>query len=416
MPYPYSSTSVNLVADNGPISYASIDLLDNVPVKDQLKVYLDGQLKVYNTDYTIDLTLQEITMTPAVTGTVKVARVTDIENKEVTFTNSSVLTAQDLNKNSDQLLFLAQELYDKAQDIAVTSVGSIAPNAVTEEKLNKSPGSEAVTTSTIRDGAVIEAKIGTNAVTETKIADDAVTEDKILDAAVTTDKIDNLAVTTAKIADDAIDNDKMSVGAPTWDGSGNVTVTNDLTVTNNAMVDGNLSFDSGFGSTAVAYGCRAWATWTTAASLTGTYVRSGNTITVTRNAHGYSNGTYLYLDFTSGAGTDGFYQISNVATNTFTVTDTASGTVTTSNVTIRAVVLGMAGVSKIEPESVISPLSWDITLSNAMPDLGYAVLPSVIDDTPNYAFLNTGLAKTTTKFRIEAGIANPLGFSVAVFR
>ena len=68
-------------------------------------------------------------------------------------------------------------------------------------------------------------------------------------------------------------------------------------------------------------------------SVTGTYSRSGTTITVTKSSHGFSNNTKLYLDFTSGTGTDGEYTISNVATNTFTVTDTASGT-TNGNVTI----------------------------------------------------------------------------------
>lgn len=415
---PYSYTTYNPTVSTTDFSYSSLDLLTDVPVKDQLKVYKNGQLVPYGAGASGWLVIagDNIQLGTAVsTGTIKIARESDIVNKEVTFTNSSVLTAQDLNKNSDQLLFLCQELYDKAQDIAVTTAGSLADNSVTEAKLQKTGGSEAVTTSTIRDGAVIEAKIGTNAVTETKIADDAVTEDKILDGAVTTDKIADGDVTTAKIADDAVNNDKMSAGAPTWDGSGNVTVTNDLTVTNNAAVDGNLSFDSGFGSTAVAYGCRAWATWTTPASLTGTYVRSGNTITVTRNSHGYSNGTYLYLDFTSGAGTDGFYQISNVTPNTFDVTDTASGVVATSSVTIRAVVLSMNGISKIEATNPAAVLGWTITLTSAMPDTSYAILPSVSAAAANYVSVDTGLAKSITQFRIVS-TGTPLAFSVAVFR
>lgn len=63
----------------------------------------------------------------------------------------------------------------------------------------------------------------------------------------------------------------------------------------------------------------------------GTYNRSGTTVTVTENNHGFSNGQILYLDFSAGTGgtaTDGFYAISNVATNTFEVTDTATGTIT----------------------------------------------------------------------------------------
>ena len=62
-------------------------------------------------------------------------------------------------------------------------------------------------------------------------------------------------------------------------------------------------------------------------SVSATYARSGTTITVTSNSHGLSNGDTLIADFTSGAGTDGWYTVANVTTNTFTVTDSASGTI-----------------------------------------------------------------------------------------
>jgi len=61
---------------------------------------------------------------------------------------------------------------------------------------------------------------------------------------------------------------------------------------------------------------------------TGTYARSGNTITVTATSHGLSNGDQVILDVTSGGATDGFYTLQSVAdANTFTVTDSASGTI-----------------------------------------------------------------------------------------
>ena len=59
----------------------------------------------------------------------------------------------------------------------------------------------------------------------------------------------------------------------------------------------------------------------------GTYARSGTTVTITATSHGLSNGDQVIADFTSGAATDGFYTIANVTTNTFTVTDAASGTI-----------------------------------------------------------------------------------------
>ena len=70
-----------------------------------------------------------------------------------------------------------------------------------------------------------------------------------------------------------------------------------------------------------------------------TYARSSNTVTVTLNGHGYSNGDQVILDMTSGNGSDGYYTIANVTTNTFTVTDASSGT-TSGNVTVHPVRFG----------------------------------------------------------------------------
>ena len=66
----------------------------------------------------------------------------------------------------------------------------------------------------------------------------------------------------------------------------------------------------------------------------GTYARSGTTVTITRNAHGLSNGDVVYADFISGSATDNYYTIANVAVNTFELTDSSSGT-TSGNVTYK---------------------------------------------------------------------------------
>ena len=70
-----------------------------------------------------------------------------------------------------------------------------------------------------------------------------------------------------------------------------------------------------------------------------TYARSGTTLTVTLNGHGYSNGDQVILDVTSGNGSDGYYTIANVQTNTFTVTDVSSGT-TSGTVTVHPIRFG----------------------------------------------------------------------------
>ena len=66
---------------------------------------------------------------------------------------------------------------------------------------------------------------------------------------------------------------------------------------------------------------------------TGTYSRSGTTVTVTITAHGLTTATAYRVDCTSGTGTDGTYTITVVDANTFTYTDSASGT-TSGNINV----------------------------------------------------------------------------------
>ena len=62
-------------------------------------------------------------------------------------------------------------------------------------------------------------------------------------------------------------------------------------------------------------------------SNTGTYARSGSTVTITITNHGVAIGDKVTLDFTSGSAADGDYIVAtSVNQNTFTVITTASGT------------------------------------------------------------------------------------------
>lgn len=58
---------------------------------------------------------------------------------------------------------------------------------------------------------------------------------------------------------------------------------------------------------------------------TGTYSRTGTTVTVTITSHGFSTGNVLAIDFTSGTALDGNYTITSTGANTFTLTTVASG-------------------------------------------------------------------------------------------
>jgi len=72
------------------------------------------------------------------------------------------------------------------------------------------------------------------------------------------------------------------------DSSANATVTGNLTVsgTGNQSIAGTLQFNSGYGSVATAYGCRAWINFEGTAATIGTGRANGNMDAVTDNGTG----------------------------------------------------------------------------------------------------------------------------------
>ena len=61
-------------------------------------------------------------------------------------------------------------------------------------------------------------------------------------------------------------------------------------------------------------------------STSATYTQSATTITITKNSHGYTNGSFVQVDFTSGNGVDGYYEIKSKTENTFVLTASSSQT------------------------------------------------------------------------------------------
>jgi hypothetical protein len=98
------------------------------------------------------------------------------------------------------------------------------------------------------------------------VGDLSVSTNKIQDSSITTAKIQDNAITTAKIAAGAVIPADLSTGAPSWTEAG------------------LLQFNSGYGSVATAYGCRAWVNF----NGTGTVAirASGNVTSITDNGTG----------------------------------------------------------------------------------------------------------------------------------
>jgi hypothetical protein len=172
-------------------------------------------------------------------------------------------------------------------------VPTILPDTITSTELSKVAGTEAVTTTTIRDLAVQTAKIADLGVTTGKLADGAVTTTKLGSSLtinfagnsircaddgtanplwestttstsnnlnfrrpVSTNSIRALAITTAKVADGAITEPKLATDAVTTDKILNLNVTGakiaDSTITSGKLLTSGLSFTSAGALTAQA--------------------------------------------------------------------------------------------------------------------------------------------------------------------
>jgi hypothetical protein len=186
---------------------------------------------------------------------------------------------------------------------------------------------------------------------------------------------------------------------------------------------GLVQFNSGYGSVATAYGCRAWVNFdgTANTNLTGTYSQTGTTVTVTITAHGYITGSIAYLDFTSGSAVDGAYTVTVTDANTFTVTQasrTTSGNVTSVRNTIRA----SGNVSSVTDNGTGS---YTVNITTAMPDANYSAIVTgtsgAVSSGNQSITLNESIAQTAGAFSIRVrqsggATTDPDVLAAAVFR
>jgi hypothetical protein len=159
------------------------------------------------------------------------------------------------------------------------------------------------------------------------------------------------------------------------------------------------------------YGVRAWAQidQKTNVNLTGTYARSGTTVTCTVTAHGMKVGQWVYLDFTSGTAADGGFVITSVADSShFTVTHGTSGT-TSGNVTLRRHSFNGANVTFIADAGTgMSVINFD----TPMPDSHYGITGSGCIG--NSSVYYNGLTMGEASGSFDSSLPSPL-YSAAYF-
>ena len=128
-------------------------------------------------------------------GVVRIYRDTNVEAAKATFTAGSSVKAADLNNNTLQLLYRAQE--------------EQIPNLIQSYDI----ADQAIETSDIKDGAVTTAKIAADNITSALIADDQINSEHYVDRSIDTQHIGLDQITNALIADNQIDSEHYVDGS-----------------------------------------------------------------------------------------------------------------------------------------------------------------------------------------------------------
>jgi hypothetical protein len=164
------------------------------------------------------------------------------------------------------------------------------------------------------------------------------------------------------------------------------------------------------------YLCRAWVNFNgTASQKTGTYSRTGTTITVTITSHGLNTGDQVGLDFTTGTATDGIYIVTVTNTNVYTVTDVATGS-TSGNVTQDAMIRASGNVSSITDNGTGNYIA---NFTIALPNENYASFASLNNTDSNTSAQAYPLTSSTMAILTKAsgvGTIDASIISAGVFR
>ena len=156
--------------------------------------------------------------------------------------------------------------------------------------------------------------------------------------------------------------------------------------------DYNTQLDNG-------YLCRAWVNFNgTATQRTGTYTISGTTVTVNITSHGLSTGNFAQLDFASGDGVDGRYQVTVINANSYTIVNPVSGS-TGGNVTQDAMMRASGNVSSITDNNTGD---YTVNFATAMPDANYSICGASDNVSSSYPIKFYVVNITVGSFRVNA--------------
>ena len=241
---------------------------------------------------------QILISSPTLSGgeAVLLIRSTSQGTRLVDYVDGSNLTETDLDLDSKQAFYMAQESLDELtllNDDALATSGYILVADGTDFKSVAVSGDVTISTAgavTIGAGTVETAMIEADAINGTRLADDAIDSEHYTDGSIDTAHIADLNITTGKIANDAITGAKIELFDDSYAATNTHILVADGTDFNNVAVTGDITI-SNAGVTSIATGVVNNADINGSAAIDASKIHNGNV----------SNAEFGYLDGVSSA-------------------------------------------------------------------------------------------------------------------
>jgi len=223
---------------------------------------------------------------------VLIKRTTSQATRLVDYVDGSNLSETDLDTDSKQAFYMAQEALDELtllDDAAIATSGFILVADGTDYAGVALSGDATISAAgalTIASGAVETAMIAADAINATKIADDAIDSEHYTDASIDTAHIGTGQITTAKLADDAVTGAKIALFDDSYAATNTHILVADGTDFDNVAMTGDITI-SNAGVTSIGSGVIQNADINSSAAIDASKIHNG---TISNTEFSYLNG------------------------------------------------------------------------------------------------------------------------------
>jgi len=223
---------------------------------------------------------------------VLIKRTTSQATRLVDYVDGSNLSETDLDTDSKQAFYMAQEALDELtllDDAAIATSGFILVADGTDYAGVALSGDATINSAgalTIASGAVETAMIAADAINATKIADDAIDSEHYTDGSIDTAHIGAGQVTTAKLADDAVTGAKIALFDDSYAATNTHILVADGTDFDNVAMTGDITI-SNAGVTSIGSGVIQNADINSSAAIDASKIHNG---TISNTEFSYLNG------------------------------------------------------------------------------------------------------------------------------